>query len=310
MKHCLSASPRGRKGAENLKRKLLVAQVAALQACARQYRERGRYHAAERCLRRGLAQLGPAACATPVHLALWNELGMVYKYLGKFKTASKFYRLALRQADNCVPGRERDDFLADLYHNLGGLEHSRRRFRRGEQYARKSLLLRLRTTDASAIALAADKVALAAILDGLGKFSESQNLYREALKVYRRVFGPSYREIALILNNLAAVYQETGRPNRAAKYYQAALKMKRRRLGAAHPDLGITMNNLGILYESEGRNRDAELYFNRALKLFETSLGKSHPNTRVVRNNLKRMEFSESATLRSFTKRAAATRTR
>jgi tetratricopeptide (TPR) repeat protein len=120
------------------------------------------------------------------------------KYLGKFKTALKFYRLALRHSSNFLTGRERDDFLANLYHNLGGLEHSRRRFRRGELYARKSVLLRRRATEPSALALAADRVALAAILDGLCKFSESQNLYRQALRVYRRVYGPSRQEIALI----------------------------------------------------------------------------------------------------------------
>jgi tetratricopeptide (TPR) repeat protein len=258
-------------------------------------------------LRRELAQLGPPATATPMHLAVWNELGMLYKYLGKFKTALKFYRLALRHSNNCLTGRECDDFLANLYHNLGGLEHSRRRFRRGELYARKSLLLRRRATDSgAALGLAADKVALAAILDGLLKFSESQKLYRQALRVYRRVYGPSHREIGLILNNLAAIYQQTGRPGRAAKHYRAALEMKRRELGAGHPDLGITMNNLAMLYASDGRKRDAELYFNQALKLFETSLGKFHPNTRAVRNNLKKMKFSKAATSRLFSRRAAA----
>jgi tetratricopeptide (TPR) repeat protein len=242
---------------------------------------------------------------------LWNELGLVYKCLGECKIALKFYRLALRHSHHCLTGRERDDFLANLYHNLGGLEHSRRCFRRGELYARKSLLLRLRAQP-HALPLAADKVALAAILDGLRKFSESQKLYRQALRVYRRVYGPSHREIALILNNLAAVYQQTGRPNRAAKYYRTALEMKRRELGATHPDLAITINNLGILHASEGRKRDAELSFNQALKLFETSLGKSHPNTRAVRNNLKKTKFSKAATWRSFNSRAAtpATRTR
>jgi hypothetical protein len=91
---------------------------------------------------------------------------MVYKYLGEWKTALKFYRLTLRHSNHCLTGRERDDFLANLYHNRGGLEHSRRCFRRGELYARKSLLLR-RRAQPRALPLAADKVALAAILDGL-----------------------------------------------------------------------------------------------------------------------------------------------
>jgi tetratricopeptide (TPR) repeat protein len=288
----------------NLKRKLLT-QLAALQACARLHRERGRYHSAEGCWRRGLAQLSRGAWPTPVHLSIWNELGIVYKYLGNFTAASKFYRLALKHSNIRVIGRERDDFLATLYHNLGGLEHARRHFRRGELYARKSLLLRRRTSAPGGVEVAADKVALAAILDGSRKFSESQKLYRQALRVYRPVYGTSHREIALILNNLAAMYQQSGRPIQAAKYYQAALGMKRRELGAAHPDVGTTMNNLGVFYDSEGRQRDAALYFNQALKLLETSLGKLHPNTRAVKNNLKKIKLNKAATPRSLSKRAA-----
>jgi Flp pilus assembly protein TadD len=77
------------------------------------------------------------------------------------------------------------------------------------------LRFRAKIAAAHSIAVASDKVALAAILDGLGKFDESQKLYRQALRTYRRVYGPSHREIALILNNLAAIFQTTGQPSRA-----------------------------------------------------------------------------------------------
>ena len=63
------------------------------------------------------------------------------------------------------------------------------------------LVSRAKVAGASSIALAADRAALAAILDGLCSFEESQKLYRQALKTYRRVYGKSHREIALILNN-------------------------------------------------------------------------------------------------------------
>jgi tetratricopeptide (TPR) repeat protein len=237
---------------------------------------------------------GAATYPTSDHLALWNELGIVYKYLGKFKSAQKFYGIALQHSSSCLTGRDRYDFLANLYHNLGGLEHSRGQFGRGERYARESLQFRARADGASSIAVAADKVALAAILDGLCKFNESQKLYRKALKTYRRVYGKSHREIALILNNLASVYQEAGQPSRAETHYRAALAMKRQKLGKAHPDVAITMNNLGMLYASLGREPEARLWFEKALKLLGNSLGKSHPNTRAVKRNLQKMKTTSS----------------
>jgi tetratricopeptide (TPR) repeat protein len=231
-----------------------------------------------------------ASFPTYDHLALWNELGIVYKYLGRFKTAQKFYGIALQHSSSCLNGPNRYDFLANLYHNLGGLEHSRGRFSRGERYARKSLQFRARAAGASSIAVAADRAALAAILDGLRKFNESQKLYRKALKTYRRVYGKSHREIAFILNNLAAVYQATGQPSRAESHYRAALAMKRQKLGKAHPDVAITMNNLAMLYASLGREPEARLWFEKALKLLGNSLGKSHPNTLAVKRNLQKVK--------------------
>jgi Arc/MetJ-type ribon-helix-helix transcriptional regulator len=60
---------------------------------------RGRYADSAALLRRALRLITSQVTAqTSEHLALWNDLGMVYKYLGKFQTAEEFYRLALHHS--------------------------------------------------------------------------------------------------------------------------------------------------------------------------------------------------------------------
>lgn len=172
--------------------------------------------------------------------AVWNQLGMVCKYSGKFDAAERYYRLALRHARRCAKGPEREFFIATLYHNLGGVEHSRRRFSRGEKYARKGLRLRLDWAAPNSLAVASDRAALAAILDGLHRPDESEELYHRALRTYRREYGPRHPEIAVILNNLGALYAATARPKRAESHYLAALRMKRGLLGTSHPDVAVT----------------------------------------------------------------------
>lgn len=251
---------------------------------------RGEYSRSERYLLRALRLLGlPRGKPTLDHLALWNELGMVYKYAGKFTKARNCYRTALRYCPACLTGSDRYDALASLYHNLGGLEHSLRRFRRAEPFARKSVSFRLKVRPRNAVAITADRVALAAILDGLGKFDESIAIYRGAFKTYRRTFGVSHREIALVLNNLAAAYQRTGRVRRAEEMYRAALEMKIDVLGRKHPDVAVTLNNLGLLLASEKRLAEARIHFERAHRIFSRALGPRHVNSRVVRRNLSRI---------------------
>ncbi|HXM16200.1 MAG TPA: tetratricopeptide repeat protein [Candidatus Eremiobacteraceae bacterium] len=265
--------------------------IEALRKRAALLVDRGEFQLAERELLRALKLLGPhRRRPTPQHLSSWNELGIVYKYLGKFGKARKLYRSALFYCDSCLKGSARCDLLANLYHNLGGLEHSLRRFRRAEPYARKSVKWRLRVRPRDMVAIAADRVALAAVLDGLGKFEESRRLYIGALRVYRRAFGASHREIALVLNNLAAVYQRTGRVKRAEKMYRTALAMKIKTLGAGHPDVAVTSNNLGMLLAEQGRVGEARRRFERAWKLLRKRLGPNHPNTLAVRKNLERLK--------------------
>ena len=111
-----------------------------------------------------------------------------------------------------------------------------------------------------------------------------------SLVAYRRAYGKSHREIALVLNNLAALYHKTGQYVRAETHYRAALTMKRRELGKSHPDLAITMNNLAILLASVGNAKLARRFFQNAMKVFAMSLGNAHAHTLGVKKNLRRIQ--------------------
>lgn len=266
----------------------LRSEVARKVAC-------GEFAGAEASLRSALRRLNQARSApSSAHLDLWNELGMVSKYRGKYGQAEKYYKLAARHAPRCLPDqRDRSFFLANIHHNLGGLRHSRRQFRAGERYARKSLQLRKKSGAIATAAAASDMVALAAILDGLRRFRESEKLYHRAFRIYRRVYGQRHAEIAVLLNNLAALYQLTNRPKLAEAKYLAALDMKRRVLSPTHPDVGVTMNNLAMLYQSQGNRARALPCFQSALSILTASLGPSHPSTRSVEANLRRLSRSQ-----------------
>jgi tetratricopeptide (TPR) repeat protein len=96
----------------------------------------GKYAAAERSLLQIAKSLRRAGSGSRRERAVvWNALGIVCKYLGKFRSAERYYQQALRSA-RYLTGC--DSLLADLYHNLGGLEHSRRHFERAEKFARGS----------------------------------------------------------------------------------------------------------------------------------------------------------------------------
>ena len=257
--------------------------IASVQAAqARNYVTRGDYSGAETSLLRALRS---AHLHTPECLFLWNELGMVYKYLGRFDKSRDLYRRALREAPGLLSGAERDFFLADLYHNLGGLEHARGHFRRGEEFARKGLRLRCRVAPCGSLPVAVDMAALAALLDGQRKFVESETLYRRALRIYRREYGPNHGETAVLISNLAALFQVTGRFRTSLQHYRRALKMKRQEFGAAHPSVGVTLNNLGMLYRAQGNSRQAKRCFGTASRILLNAFGPRHFQYKTAKSN-------------------------
>jgi len=251
---------------------------------------RGKYRSAADCLKHAL-RLSTEVSAEK--LELWNELGILCKYAGEFAEAERCYRFALKSCLHCYQGQQLQFFRANLYHNLGGLEHSRQRYRVGEQYTRKALQLRCQASGRNSLGAASDMAALAALLDGQQRFAESQALYRKALRIYRSEYGRSHPEIAVVLNNLASVFQATGRESAARRFFQAALAMKRKELGRSHPDVAVTLNNMAMLAKRSGNTNEARTHLEAALTILQRSLGNAHPHARAVRRNLEQLRSTK-----------------
>jgi Tfp pilus assembly protein PilF len=81
---------------------------------------------------------------------------------------------------------------------------------------------------------AADRVALAAILDASGRHREAAAALRRALSVYEGVLGPDHYGVAGVLENLAGVAERAGEPEQAAALRARALRITRRVLGHTH----------------------------------------------------------------------------
>ena len=256
----------------------------SLQYLAGSERFAGRYAAAEKLLLRALREKLPRR--DPERGNLHNDLGVVYKFWGRYDDAAAQYKRAA-----ALPGVDR----ATLLHNLGGLEHSRGRYARGAAWARKGAKLREAQVGPNHPALAADLGALAALLDGQGKRDEAEQLYLRALKIFRRALGPRSYEVAVNEANLAVSLADRGLHARAEKLYRHAIDVQEEVLGKQHPDLGYALNNLASLLRDQGRLPEARAAFRRALRVFEKGLGARHPSTLAVGENLARLGRSQRA---------------
>jgi tetratricopeptide (TPR) repeat protein len=238
----------------------------------------------------------------PLVPGILNNLGVLRKAEGRYEEAQVMYRRALALLDR----RDRESH-ATLAHNLGGIEHARGRFARAEPHARRSVALRTALHGAGHPAVAADLVALGAILDGRGRFAEAAGLYRRALGVFRRRLGERCLEVGLALAGLGAAEQQRGRVASARRAYLDGLAIQEALLGGHHVDVAMTVNNLAVLERDDGNLDRAETLFRRASATFCARLGEAHPHSLLAEAN-RRAVHAERTSMPRGLKRTGTTR--
>jgi tetratricopeptide (TPR) repeat protein len=212
-----------------------------------------------------------------------NNLAVLYKACGRFDEGLRLYQQALVS----VIQLNGEDCLASsvIYHNIGGILHSKGDFPSAEQPGRKAWEISRRLLGEDDPGTLFDAVAYAAILDGLQRYDESEAIYRRALVIFEKTFGPEHYEVASNLHNLAAVVCVRGDLDEAEKLYRRALTIKEKLLGAESPDAALTRNNLGALLNRKGCPREAAAMLQIAVDILQDRLAPDHPHLVFARAN-------------------------
>lgn len=87
---------------------------------------------------------------------------------------------------------------------------------------------------------AADRGALAAILEARGRDREAWAILVEVLATVERVLGPEHYDVVEILDRLASIAARRGDRAGAAELLTRSLTIKRKLLGAEHAEVGRT----------------------------------------------------------------------
>ena len=114
----------------------------------------------------------------------------------------------------------------------------------------------------------------------------AEPLYRRALAIDERSFGPEHPNVATSLNNLAQLLKATNRLAEAEPLYRRALAIDETSFGPEHPNVARDLNNLAQLLQATNRLAEAEPLMRRALAIDETSFGPEHPEVATDLNNL------------------------
>lgn len=207
---------------------------------------------AERALRSALARAEHLdEPHNPLVASILNSLGVVLKHRGQYDSAVDAYQRALGRVSDAPDCR---NLVATLYHNLAGIEHARGEYGPGELIAREGIAIRRWFIEHRNPVLAADLVALAALLDGQQKYEEANDLYSRSLATFEEIYGADHLEVAATLTNLGAHWALRGNYELAVTLLERAFAIRKRRLKSGHPDLDRTLNNLAVVRQKLDRS--------------------------------------------------------
>jgi tetratricopeptide (TPR) repeat protein len=118
------------------------------------------------------------------------------------------------------------------------------------------------------------------------RLAQAEPLFRRALTIDEKSYGPNNPDVATELNNLAEVLRATNRLGEAEPLYRRALAIDEKSSGPDHPNVARDLNNLASLLQATNRLAQAEPLFRRALAIPEKSYGPDHPDVAIRLNNL------------------------
>jgi tetratricopeptide (TPR) repeat protein len=98
---------------------------------------------------------------------------------------------------------------------------------------------------------------LATLFYATNRLAEAEPLYRRALAIDEKSFGPDHPKVATDLNNLALLLRATNRLAEVEPLYRRALAIFEKCFGPNHPHFRTTMNNYATLLAAMSLSEDA-----------------------------------------------------
>jgi tetratricopeptide (TPR) repeat protein len=127
---------------------------------------------------------------------------------------------------------------------------------------------------------------VASVLSDQGKYEEAEMIYRQTLKLQRKVLPQTDPAILVTLNGLGTVLGEQSKHEEAEIIHRQTLELRRKVLGEEDHAILTSMNNLAATLFRQGKYEEAETMQRQTLELQRKVLGEVDPDTLLSMNNL------------------------
>ncbi len=208
------------------------------------------------------------------------SLGAAQSSVSKYEDALATMRTALRLAEVAHDDRVR----AQAWVNLVQIEYRRGKPENAIAILDAALGATARISD---VALQTEVMMSAGgAYTQLGKTSEAEALFGEAVKLRREAWGDNDARVAAAMSALGNAYAMRGDLDRGIAAHEDAAVVAEAALGGGHPTVGTMLGNLGSDYLYALRAPEAVAQFERSLAIAEAAYGSNHRDIAIALTNL------------------------
>jgi len=190
-----------------------------------------------------------------------NNVGIIYKDKGQYRTAYDYYNLAL----DIFLELDYKEGVGQALSNIGVIFRRQGNYEKAIEFYIRSLRIKEESEDAKGIAI---------INGNLGNLYKDQELFKQAEEYYLKALS-GFRKLnrkndeALVLNNLGSLYEQQKLFGKAIERFDESYKLfdkLNQRKG-----MGLALNNIGSIYSYQNDYIAALKSHNRALEIFQES---------------------------------------
>ena len=195
----------------------------------------------------------------------YGSLGILYKNMDNLKKAEECLKKALmiyQEIEETGCGQ-----IATAHIDLGILEHKKGNDVKAIEYYTQALPILLECKGGENIAIIEAYHALAGAYQVVDSFALSEQCYKKAIDIERRIYGDNHPSVATTIDNLGILYSEIGKHEEALKQHAEALKIRLSFFPEQSEYVSNSYNNIATCLYRLGSLDKAIEYTNKALQI-------------------------------------------
>jgi serine/threonine-protein kinase len=244
---------------------------------------RGETITARELLDRGAERLQNELREQPgTRAVLLSAIAKIYAQLGLYDRAEPLYDEAL-SLHRELSGEVSPAFAAVL-EDYTELTQIMGDYAAAEAFARRVVSIERQLEDPEGIARSLN--ALGRVLHLQGSYDAAEPHYRDALAIYRSMYGEDNENVALSLSHLGALAAHRGQYEIAEDLQTRVLAVRRKIYGSEHLRLIGSLNNLADLSQNLGKYDEAIAFYEEALAINHKLLPEDHSDNAFLHNGL------------------------